>query len=189
MRFFPTALFGVSPLRPSKSKVPTMSMAGVHRSGTPMRRNLGSSKTAATPMSRATTTIVTQRTSRLMESLGAGRVPIQHRMAANSSDRSRCRQRGRARFLRPTGRWAACSRNCAVGDALPLGPSAGARRRGRLDQPLDGGRVRGARRRRERASWRSRRALDHAQRTLVCERARTCPRGARSWQRRAGPTP
>ena len=59
----PMTLRGALRLRPSKSRAPTISMAEGHRSGTPMPSNQVSSKTAATPTWRATTTTDTPRTS------------------------------------------------------------------------------------------------------------------------------
>ena len=71
---------------------------------------------------------------------GHGRrlVPLLARLAAHPARRARRAQPEGPRLLRPPDRGAARARHPAVGDALPLGPAAGARGRGRLAQPRHG---------------------------------------------------
>ena len=117
------------------------------------------------------------------------RVPLLDRLAAHPPGGTRPRERGRARLLRPARRRAARERDHAVPDALPLGPAAGARGRGRLDGARDRRGVRRVRRRRRRTARRPRHALDHAQRA-VGRRPGSATRGACTRPGgRARPTP
>ena len=79
----------------------------------------------------------------------AQRLPVLRLLAPRPPRRDRRRERGRARLLRPARRRAAGPRHRAVRDALPLGPAAGPRGRGRVAGPRHG---RGVRRLRRRSS-------------------------------------
>ena len=86
------------------------------------------------------------------------RVPLLDRVAAHLPDGPRPRRAARARPLRPADRRAARARDRAGRDALPLGPAAGARGRGRLAQPRHGRALRRVRARVLRRVRRPRRA-------------------------------
>ena len=86
------------------------------------------------------------------------RVPLLDRVAAALPDRPRPRRAARARPLRPADRRAARARHRAGRHALPLGPAAGARGRGRLAQPRHGRALRRVRARVLRRLRRPRRA-------------------------------
>ncbi len=81
--------------------------------------------------------------------------------------RDRAGERGRARLLRPARRRAAAQGDRAARDALPLGPAAGARGRGRLAGPLDRGCLRRLRGRRRPPPRRPRRGDRDPQRAVV----------------------
>ena len=85
-------------------------------------------------------------------------LPLLARVAAAAADRQRRAQRGRRRVLLAARRRAARARHRAVGDALPLGPPAGAAGRGRLAGARDGGALRRVREPRLRAAARPRAA-------------------------------
>ena len=74
----------------------------------------------------------------LMTRARARRLPLLDRLAARPARGPRPREPGGARLLRPAGRRAARGRHPPVRDALPLGPAAGARGRGRLAGARDG---------------------------------------------------
>ena len=80
------------------------------------------------------------------------------------------------RLLRAAGRRAARARHPADGDAVPLGPAAGARGRGRLAEPRHGRPLRRVRRAGRRAARRPGRALDPGQRAERRDDARLRPR-------------
>ena len=97
-------------------------------------------------------------------------------------------------LLRAARRRAARPRHPPDRDALPLGPAAGARGRGRLGEPRDRRGVRRVRAHRGRAARRPRRRLDDAQRAVVLRlprlrlgRARARPHGRREGPRRRAP--
>ncbi len=64
-----------------------------------------------------------------------GRVPVLGGLAAGAARRPRPGQPGRPRLLRPARRRAAGQRHRPLGDAVPLGPAAGAGGRRRLAEP------------------------------------------------------
>ena len=102
--------------------------------------------------------------------------------------RRRAGQPGRTRLLLAAGRRTARPRHHAVADALPLGPAAGDRGRGRLAQPGHGVPLQRVRPGRPRSAGRPRAGLDHAERALVLgvprlRRRRPRPRCAGSRRR------
>ncbi len=106
------------------------------------------------------------------------RVPVLDRVAAGAARRARAGRTARAGVLRPARRRPARARHPAVGVALPLGPAAGARGRGRLARARHGLPVRGVRRARVRPARRPRRRLDHGQRAVVRRRCSATPRAS-----------
>ena len=115
----------------------------------------------------------------LIRDLGRGHVPVLGGLAAGPAARPRPGEPGRARLLRPAGRRAAGQRHRAVGDAVPLGPAAGARGRGRLAGPghrVPVRRLRDAGLRRAAGPGQD---LDHAERAVVLGDARLRLRRAR----------
>ena len=96
-----------------------------------------------------------------------------------------------AGLLRPARRRAAAARHRALADALPLGPAAGARGRGRLDQPRHRPPLRRVRHLGARRARRPGADVDHPQRAVVLvlprlhrRRARTGTAGGRGRPRR-----
>ena len=121
-------------------------------------------------------------------------LPLLDRVAAHPADRSRTRERGRARLLRAARRRTHRPRHPADRDALPLGPAAGPRGRGRLGQPRHRRGLRRLRPHRGRAPRRPRRRVDDPQRAVVQRlprlrlgRARARPHGRREGARRRAP--
>ncbi|CAA9363795.1 MAG: GH1 / GH5_19, partial [uncultured Nocardioidaceae bacterium] len=112
------------------------------------------------------------------------RLPLLRQLVARPAHRSGARQRQGAGVLRPPGRHAAGQRDRAHGDALPLGPAAGARGRRRVAQPGDGGALRRLRRDRRRPARRPGGALDPGPRA-----ERRLDDGVRRGHPRAGPHP
>ena len=124
----------------------------------------------------ATTTTATRATSRSCSELGPGRLPVLDRLAAAPARADRTGATGRARLLRPAGGRAARAGHRAVADAVPLGPAAAARGRGRLARTATP-RYRFAEyaARRGRAARRPGRGLDHPQRAVVLGLPRATP--------------
>ena len=127
----------------------------------------------------------------LMRELGRRRVPLLDRVAARAARRAAAasNEAGLDFYDRLVDALLEAGIKPFV-DALPLGPAAGARGRGRLAGARDGRRVRRVRRGRRRPARRPRRALDHAERAVgrvlarATASASTRP-GAQSRARRA----
>ena len=113
------------------------------------------------------------------------RLPLLHRLAARRAGRTRPRQRGRPRLLRPSGRRPARRRHPPVRLALPLGPPAGSRGRRRLALARDAGGVRRVRRGRGPTARRPGPELADAERAVLRLVARLRTRPPRSRQDRA----
>ena len=116
-------------------------------------------------------------------------VPLLDRVAPHPADRSRTGQRGRAVVLRAARRRADRPRHPADRDALPLGPAAGPRGRGRVGEPRHRGGLRRLRPHRGGAARRSDLGVDHPQRAVVQRLPRVRVRRARARppRRRQGP--
>ena len=110
---------------------------------------------------------------------GARRLPVLDRVAADPPGRLRPGEPGGPRLLRPARRRAARGRGRADGDAVPLGPPAGARGRGRLALPGDRRAVRRVRRDGRRATGGPGRPLDPGERAQRRDDARLRDRRAR----------
>ena len=116
-------------------------------------------------------------------------VPLLDRVAPHPADRSRTGQRGRPVVLRAARRRADRPRHPADRDALPLGPAAGPRGRGRVGEPRHRGGLRRLRPHRGGAARRSDLGVDHPQRAVVQRLPRVRVRRARARppRRRQGP--
>ena len=114
----------------------------------------------------------------------AHRLPLLGGVAADHAARHRRGagpgQRGGPRLLLRPGRRAARRGHRTRGHALPLGPAAGPRRRGRLDEPGDRRAVRRVRRRRGGRARRPGRPLLHGERAVVLGLPRLRQRRARA---------
>ena len=131
---------------------------------------------------RATTTTGSRRTSTLMQRLGTGGYRLSISWPRIQPDRTRPGQRGRPGLLRPAHRLPPRARRPADGDALPLGPAAGARGRRRMAEPRHRRLLRRVRPHRGRAVRRPRRALDPDQRAQRGLDPRLRHRSARAGQ-------
>ena len=125
---------GAWPPRPTRSRAPSPRTGARPRSGTPSPGSPARSWAGTPARSPATTTTGCRTTWPCCADLGATSYRFSVAWPRVRPD-ARSGQRGRPRVLRPARRRAARPRHRAVADALPLGPAAGARGRGRLDQP------------------------------------------------------
>ena len=131
---FPPGFVWGAATRPIRSRAPSPRAAAPRASGTPSPTRPARSPTATPATSRATTTTADRDDLDLMAELGIAAYRFSVSWPRVIPD-GRARSTGRHRLLRPPRRRAARARHQAARDALPLGPAAGARGRGRLGQP------------------------------------------------------
>ena len=106
-------------------------------------------------------------------------LPLLDRLATDPADGPRAGQPARPRLLPRARRGNARARHRAAGDALPLGPAAGAPGRGRLGLARRRRALRRVRRDRLRRPRRHRARLDHAQRAVGDVHSSATPTGSR----------
>ena len=158
---------GARPPRRTRSRAPSTTTVAARASGTASRTRPGRVANGDTGDVACDHYHRYREDVALMAGLRPGRLPVLGRLAAGHPGRDRAGQRGRARLLRPARGRAVRRGDRPARDALPLGPAAGARGRGRLDGPLHRGGLRRLRRRRRPPARRPGRGDRDAQRAVV----------------------
>ena len=119
--FFPLISSGVLQRRRTRSRAQPRPTAAARASGTPSAPPRARSGTETRARSRATPTTAMDWTSRACRSSAWTPTAFRSPGRARRARRTRTRQRGRTRLLRPPGRRSACRRHPPVRLALPLG--------------------------------------------------------------------